>query len=89
MQMLVYDLPDIDAFKGLPPENAELLWTDYSEEEARNIMAALQFAVDNPDFDFAALEPQLNRSNAEIHTFLCKIHTSVCLAAEARARASH
>jgi hypothetical protein len=88
MHMLIYDVPDVDSFKGLPPENVDLLFTDYSAEDVQNIIAALQFAADNPNFDFSALNPELKRSNAEIHSFLCKVHDSVQMALEARTRSS-
>jgi hypothetical protein len=88
MHMLRYEVSDVGAFNGIPAEKMDLLWRDYTDDEIQNIIAALQFAVDHPDFDFSALDPQLNRSNAEIHAFLCKIHASICLAVEARARAS-
>ncbi|MEA3121335.1 MAG: hypothetical protein QOH33_883 [Paraburkholderia sp.] len=77
MHMLLYNVQDIDAYEGLPPRNADLLWTEYNEEEIRNLVEALQFAADNPSFDFAALMPEIEQPNHKIYLFLCKILASI------------
>lgn len=86
MQMLRYDVLDVDAFAGLPPEKTDLLWVEYTEDELGHIVAALKFAVDHPDFDFLSLIPDLRQSNHSIHRFLCKIDVSISQAIEARKR---
>jgi hypothetical protein len=88
MQMLLEPGFDVDAFAGLPPERADQLWTDYTEEEAWHILLALQFAADNPQFDFAALMPDVGQPNAKIHAFLGKVFASLREAFERRPRPS-
>lgn len=85
MHMLIYDVRDVDAFQGLPPDKADLLWTEYNDEEVRQLVEALQFAADHPSFDFNALMPEIEQTNAQIHRFLCKILASLQAAMGRRA----
>lgn len=85
MQMLLFDVRDVEAFEGLPADNADLLWTEYDDAEVRNLVAALEFAEANPAFDFRSLMPELAQSNGEIHLFLCKVLASLRAAIARRA----
>jgi len=85
MQMLLYDVRDVGAFEGLPASNVDLLWTEYTEEEMGALVEALQFAADNPGFDFGMLMPDVKQSNDKIHSFLCKTLASIRQAVARRA----
>ncbi len=70
-------MADIESFDGLPPENLAVLPRDYSEQEIQSITDALKFAAEHPEFDFAALLPDMPHSNAQLHAFLVKMHKSI------------
>jgi len=68
---------DIEAFVCLAPEQLGRLSVDYTPREVSDLVDALQFARDNPTYDFLALQPELPFSNAQIHRYLCAVLRSV------------
>lgn len=74
---MLYDISRIEEFSGLSKENVDVLHKEYSQEELSGIIAGLSFAKDNPEFDFAALLPDIPFSNRQIYDFLMKIYDSV------------
>ncbi len=74
---MIESVADLDAFSGLKPSQLELLPKHYSAEEISCIRAALKYAVEHPQHDFASMRPGVPHSNAQIHQFLVKIATSM------------
>jgi len=74
---MIEHIADPAAFQGLSPQQLALLQRDYTPEEIRGIRAALQFAVEHPQHDFAAMLPGLSHSNERIHRFLVKVASSL------------
>lgn len=74
---MIESVADLDAFPGLKPSQLALLPEHYSAEEISSIRAALKYAVEHPQHDFASMRPGVPYSNAQIHQFLAKIATSM------------
>lgn len=74
---LLLHMEHIDAFEGLSAERLAALPADYTADELKALVAALRFAVENPQHDFRALMPALPFTNEQIHVFLCKVFLSM------------
>ncbi len=74
---MIESVADLDAFSGIKPSQLALLPKHYSAEEIGHIRAALAYAVEHPQHDFASMRPGVPYSNAQIHQFLLKIATSM------------
>jgi len=74
---LIEHVENVDAFEGLSAQKVASLPRDYTADEVTGIIAALRFASEHPEHDFAAMLPGVNQSNAKIHGFLVKIMNSI------------
>ncbi len=71
------------SFAGLGADEAARILANYEPAEQEGIRDALAFAERHPDYDFAALIPGIPYSNAQIHTFLCRLSRSLFPSGEA------
>lgn len=74
---LMDEMADPLQFSGLTPEGRERFQSGYTESELAGIRSGLDFALENPGYDFASLVPGIEYSNAEILAFLTKLHRSL------------
>ncbi|MEX0731841.1 MAG: hypothetical protein WED00_18805 [Aquisalimonadaceae bacterium] len=70
-------IKNVDEFEGLKDWELSLLPNEYEPEEITSIFSALEWAKENPDFDFLSLSPELKHSSDEIYVYLCKVHASM------------
>lgn len=73
----LYYIDDISKFSGLSHEDIRELQNEYSESELIEITRAVKWAVQNKDYDFSSLLPNLNFSNEDIYVYICKLDQSL------------
>ena len=69
----LYYLDDWEGMTALAAGTATRLVEDYSSTVFLRIVNALEWAIRNPDFQFASLLPNLKYSNEQIHTFFVEV----------------
>jgi hypothetical protein len=74
---MLYDIAQPELFPGLSPAQIERLTQEYTPEELAGILQALDFAQQNPTYDFKALMNDLPHGNAQISEFLRRIRVSI------------
>lgn len=73
----LYHTDSIDDYSGLSFEQWEKSKTVYTKEQLENIIISLKWAVENKDYDFGSLLPDLPFDNAQIYEYLCKMEKSL------------
>jgi len=73
----LYHIDDIDTFTGLTEKEIFSLKSEYTNEELSEIIKSVHWAVNNKEFDFSSLLPNLNRSNEDIYKYLTKLERSL------------
>jgi hypothetical protein len=73
----LYYISDVNAFSGLTQEDINSLKKEYDESELEGINSAIKWALQNKDYDFSSLLPNLSHSNKDIYNYICKIHASL------------
>jgi uncharacterized protein YpuA (DUF1002 family) len=73
----LYHLDNADTFTGLTEEDLNHLKTEYTESELTAIIDSVKWAIQNENYDFSSLLPNLNHSNKDIYKFLCKLDRSL------------
>lgn len=69
----LYYIDNVDEYMGLSERDIQSLKNEYSTSELEKIAQSIHWAVNNKDYDFLSLLPNLNHSNNDIHKYLCKI----------------
>jgi hypothetical protein len=70
----LYYVDNIDKFVGLKKDEIDGFRKDYSQQEIKDIINALKWAVENPTFDFQSLLPNLPQGNELIYKYLCRLY---------------
>lgn len=70
----LFYLDDVDDEQAFGDDFAELLRRDYTAEQIHGFVAALDWALAHPDYDFSSLLPGLRQTNAEILRYLRRVH---------------
>lgn len=70
----LYYVDNIDNFVGLDKDELNAFREDYSQQEIEEIINALKWAVENPEFDFQSLLPNLLQKNESIYQYLCRLN---------------
>lgn len=70
-------IENIDAFSGLNDSEIKQIYIDYTSEEVESIMNALEWGVENHDFDFRSLLPDLKHSNDSIYRYIVKLQKQI------------
>jgi hypothetical protein len=73
---LIY-IENIDGFSGLKDSEIKQFYIDYTSDEVENIMNALAWGVENHDFDFRSLLPDLRHSNDTIYRYIVKLQKQI------------
>jgi hypothetical protein len=73
----LYHIDDIDTFTGLTEKDIISLKSEYSVEELSEIIKSVHWAVNNKEYDFSSLLPNLNHSNEDIYKYLTKLEQSL------------
>ena len=73
---LIY-VENIQDFSGLKESEIKQFYIDYTSEEVENIMNALEWGIENQDFDFRSLLPDLRHSNESIYRYIVKIQKQI------------
>jgi len=73
----LFYIDDVSDFDGLSKKDISALKVEYSDEEITNIKESVAWAVDNPEYDFSSLLPNMPHSNADIYDFLNKVHKTI------------
>lgn len=73
----LYYIHDIEQFSGLSKKEIDAMRNEYDESELLQISESVSWAVENKDYDFSSLLPNLSQSNEEIYTYLCKLQSSL------------
>ncbi|MEJ2455889.1 MAG: hypothetical protein P8103_17280 [Candidatus Thiodiazotropha sp.] len=73
----LYHIDDVSAFSGLADEEIESLRGEYTELELNEIIHSVKWAIENKDYDFSSLLPNLRQSNEEIYKYLYKLGRSL------------
>lgn len=80
---LIYE-KDLEYFNGLNNDELKNNYSHFSNEELKNILEAIKWGVENPEFDFSSLLPYLNQSNKDIYNYLCIMYKQISSLAEER-----
>jgi len=72
----LYHINDVEAFIGLTERDLDSLRNEYTESELVEIIHSVQWAIQNQNYDFSSLLPNLNHSNEDIYKYLCKLECS-------------
>jgi hypothetical protein len=76
--MMLSEMTDIDAFRGLQAENAARFSEEYSPQEQAGIRESLSVALSQKDFDFQPYMPlDSGFSNTQARAFLTKVAASI------------
>lgn len=70
-------IDDVSNFNGLTEKDITDLNEEYTDEELTNIKESVAWAVNNPEYDFSSLLPNISHSNADIYNFLNKVHKTI------------
>jgi len=70
----LYYVDNIENFVGLNKDELDGFRKDYSQQEIKDIINALKWAVENPGFDFQSLLPNLPQKNELIYKYLCRLY---------------
>ena len=73
----LYYINDVEAFIGLTERDLDSLRNEYTESELVEIIHSVQWAIQNQNYDFSSLLPNLNHSNEDIYKYLCKLECSL------------
>ena len=76
---MLYDIAQPEVFLGLSPAQTERLTQEYTSDELAGILQALDYAQQNPTYDFKALMPDLPHGNVQISEFLKRMRLSIPL----------
>jgi hypothetical protein len=76
---MLYDIAQPEVFPGLSPAQTERLTQEYTPDELAGILQALDYAQQNPTYDFKALMPDLPHGNVQISEFLKRMRLSIPL----------
>ena len=77
---LIYD--DLENFNGLEENELKNGYRHYSHQVLNDIINALKWGVENPEFDFRSLLPGIRPSNKDIHNYICILYKQLLLYAE-------
>ncbi len=73
----LYYIDNVDTFVGLTEKDIDSLKSEYTREELTGIVESVNWAVQNKDYDFSSLLPNLNHSNEDIYKYLQKLEQSL------------
>jgi len=68
----LYDIDDLNDFKGFKKSGLECFIGGYEKSEIDGVIEALKWAVENPDYDFSSMLPNIKHSNKDIYEYLCE-----------------
>lgn len=66
----LYFVESLDGFNGVTAWHLERFEASHSKSDQVRILAALQWAKSNPNYEFESLLPRIRFSRQEIHKFL-------------------
>lgn len=67
----LYYIDTLDDYSGLTDSEIQVFCSEYSESVANNILRALEWGVNNPNYNFSSLLPNLKFSNKDIYRYIC------------------
>ena len=70
----LYYVENIENFVCLKEDEIDGFRRDYTQQEIKDIINALKWAVENPEYDFQSLLPNLPQRNELIYKYLCRLH---------------
>jgi hypothetical protein len=73
----LYYIDNIVDFHGLTDSEISSLKGEYTQDQIVGIVDSVRWAIDNRDFDFSSVLPNLNKSNDEIYEYLQKLEISL------------
>lgn len=73
----LYHIENVDTFDGLTEEDISSLRCEYTDEELSEIIKSVRWAVQNREYDFSSLLPNLNHSNEDIYKYLSRLEQSL------------
>jgi hypothetical protein len=73
----LYHIENVDTFYGLTEKDISSLRSEYTDEELSNIIKSVHWAVQNREYDFSSLLPNLNHSNEDIYKYLSRLEQSL------------
>lgn len=73
----LYYIDNVDTFTGLTEKDISSLKNEYTVEELSLIIRSVHWAIQNEDYDFSSLLPNLKYSNEDIYKYLSKLEQSL------------
>jgi hypothetical protein len=73
----LYYMESVDSYSGLTSDELIALKRKYPEEDVSGIVKAVEWAVENKDYDFSSMLPNLTHSNKDIYHYLCVLNRSL------------
>jgi hypothetical protein len=80
----LFYIDDLQNFYGFSLEELKQFHIDYTKDEREHIITALEWAVNNPKFDFRSLLPGLQQPNESIYRYICILHKQLYSSTENR-----
>ena len=73
LRIVLFKLPfeiDSSLLKEIAEEYAKKIKNNYSEEEYSSIKSAVEWAVENPNFDYKLMLPNMKLSNKNLYLYI-------------------
>ncbi len=66
----LYDIDDLNNFPGFKKSGLEHFLSGYEKSEINGIIEALEWAAENPNYDFTSMLPGIKHSNKDIYEYM-------------------
>ena len=69
---LIYD--NIENFDGYKEDELINIYKHYSDQVLNDIISALKWSIENPEFDFRSVLSGIKPSNKDIYNYICILY---------------